>query len=76
MTEFKILKYFLENKNQVLTPESDPGGGVGPGRKVCKPQYPSGKYRKAEKENRGRPPPDQDLLKTIHGIGYIWEERL
>lgn len=75
VTEFKILKYFLENKNQVLTQNQiletvwdREGKFVNPNTL----QVNIGRLRKKIEEDPSRP----RFIKTIHGIGYIWEERL
>ena len=75
VTEFKILKYFLENKNQVLT-QNQILEAVWDGEgKLVNPntlQVIIGRLRKKIEEDPSRP----RFIKTIHGIGYIWEERL
>lgn len=75
VTEFKILKYFLENKNQVLTRDQILGAVWDrEGRFVNSNtlQVNIGRLRKKIEEDPSRP----GFIKTIHGIGYIWEERL
>ena len=74
-TEFKILKYFLENKNQVLTQNQILEAVWDREGKFVNPntlQVNIGRLRKKIEEDPSRP----RFIKTIHGIGYIWEERL
>ena len=75
VTEFKILKYFLENKNQVLTQNQILEAVWDREGKFVNPntlQVNIGRLRKEIEEDPSRP----RFIKTIHGIGYIWEERL
>ena len=75
VTEFKILKYFLENKNQVLTQNQILEAVWDREGKFVNPntlQVNIGRLRKKIEEDPSRP----GFIKTIHGIGYIWEERL
>lgn len=75
VTEFKILKYFLENKNQVLTQNQVLEAVWDREGKFVNPntlQVNIGRLRKKIEEDPSRP----RFIKTIHGIGYIWEERL
>lgn len=75
VTEFKILKYFLENKNQVLTRNQILEAVWDREGKFVNPntlQVNIGRLRKKIEEDPSRP----RFIKTIHGIGYIWEERL
>lgn len=75
VTEFKILKYFLENKNQVLTQNQILEAVWDREGKFVNPntlQVNIGRLRKKIEEDPSRP----RFIKTIHGIGYIWEERL
>ena len=75
VTEFKILKYFLENKNQVLTQNQILEAVWDWEGKFVNPntlQVNIGRLRKKIEEDPSRP----RFIKTIHGIGYIWEERL
>lgn len=75
VTEFKILKYFLENKNQVLTQDQILEAVWDREGKFVNPntlQVNIGRLRKKIEEDPSRP----RFIKTIHGIGYIWEERL
>ena len=74
VTEFKILKYFLENKNQVLTQNQILEAVWDREGKFVNPntlQVNIGRLRKKIEEDPSRP----RFIKTIHGIGYIWEER-
>lgn len=74
LTEYRILKYFLENKNQVLLKEQilshvwDNGGKFVEEntlmvniRRLC---------TKVEKDAS-----HPEYIKTVHGMGYLWEER-
>ena len=75
VTEFKILKYFLENKNQVLTQNQILEAVWDREGKFVNPntlQVNIRRLRKKIEEDPSRP----RFIKTIHGIGYIWEERL
>ena len=75
VTEFKILKYFLENKNQVLTQNQILEAVWDREGKFVNPntlQVNIGRLRKKIEEDPSRP----RFIKTIHGIVYIWEERL
>ena len=74
VTEFKILKYFLENKNQVLTQNQILEAVWDREGKFVNPntlQVNIRRLRKKIEEDPSRP----RFIKTIHGIGYIWEER-
>ena len=74
VTEFKILKYFLENKNQVLTQNQILEAVWDWEGKFVNPntlQVNIRRLRKKIEEDPSRP----RFIKTIHGIGYIWEER-
>ena len=74
VTEFKILKYFLENKNQVLTMNQILEAVWDREGKFVNPntlQVNIGRLRKKIEEDPSRP----RFIKTIHGIGYIWEEQ-
>lgn len=74
VTEYKILKFFLENKNQVLTQNQ-----------ILEAVWDSeGKFVSANtlQVNIGRlrkkieaVPSQPVYLKTIHGIGYLWEDK-
>lgn len=74
VTEYKILKYFLENKNQVLTRNQileavwDSEGRFVNTNTL---QVNIGRLRKKLEKNPSAPV----YIKTIHGIGYIWEDR-
>lgn len=69
MTEFRLLQYFLENKNQVLLKEQilqhiwDGNGSF-----VEENTLPVNISRLRRKLGN-------DAIKTIHGMGYLWEER-
>ena len=74
VTEFKILKYFLENKNQVLTQNQILEAVWDREGKFVNPntlQVNIGRLRKKIEEDPSRP----RFIKTIHRIGYIWEEQ-
>lgn len=70
LTEFRLLQYFMENKNQVLLKEQileriwDDGGNF-----VEENTLPVNisRLRKKIKENH---------IRTIHGMGYLWEDGL
>lgn len=68
MTEFRLLQYFLENKNQVLLKEQilqhiwDQDGNF-----VEENTLPVNISRLRKKIGN-------DSIKTIHGMGYLWEE--
>lgn len=70
MTEFRLLQYFLENKNQVLLKEQilqyvwDQDGNF-----VEENTLPVNISRLRKKIGN-------DSIKTIHGMGYLWEERV
>ncbi|WP_373216400.1 response regulator transcription factor [Ruminococcus sp. 5_1_39BFAA] len=74
VTEYKILKFFLENKNQVLTQNQildavwDSEGKFVSANTL---QVNIGRLRKKIETNPSRP----IYLKTIHGIGYLWEDK-
>ncbi|HIV39407.1 MAG TPA: response regulator transcription factor [Candidatus Blautia stercorigallinarum] len=73
VTEYKILKYFLENKNQVLTQNQILEAVWDREGKFVNPntlQVNIGRLRKKIGEDPSRP----GYIKTVHGIGYIWEE--
>lgn len=69
MTEFRLLQYFLENKNQVLLKEQimqhiwDENGNF-----VEENTLPVNISRLRKKLG-------SEAIKTIHGMGYLWEER-
>lgn len=72
MTEYKLLKYFLENRGQVLTQNQ-----ILEAVWDCRGRYVNantlqvniGRLRK-KLESAGC----TSSVKTIHGIGYLWEE--
>lgn len=74
LTEYRLLKYFLENKNQVLLKEqllahvwdSD-------GRFVEENTLMVNIRRLRTKVEKDASHPEH--IKTIHGMGYLWEER-
>ena len=74
LTEYRILKYFLENKNQVLLKEQilshvwDNGG-----RFVEENTLMVNIRRLRTKVERDASHPE--YIKTVHGMGYLWEER-
>ena len=73
VTEYRILKYFLENKNQVLTQNQILEAVWDLDGKFVNPntlQVNIGRLRKKIGEDPSRP----GYIKTVHGIGYIWEE--
>ena len=73
VTEYRILKYFLENKNQVLTQNQILEAVWDLDGKFVNPntlQVNIGRLRK--KIEKG--PSGPRYIKTIRGIGYIWEE--
>ena len=73
VTEYRILKYFLENKNQVLTQNQILEAVWDLDGKFVNPntlQVNIGRLRKKIEKDPSRP----RYIKTIRGIGYIWEE--
>lgn len=70
LTEFRLLQYFLENKNQVLLKEQilqriwDTDGSF-----VEENTLPVNISRLRRKL-------EVDAIKTIHGMGYLWEEHV
>ena len=74
LTEYRLLKYFLENKNQVLLKEQilshvwDNGG-----RFVEENTLMVNIRRLRTKVERDASHPE--YIKTVHGMGYLWEER-
>lgn len=70
LTEFRLLQYFLENKNQVLLKEQilqriwDADGSF-----VEENTLPVNISRLRRKL-------EVDAIKTIHGMGYLWEEHI
>lgn len=74
LTEYRILKYFLENKNQVLLKEQILSHVWDNGGKFVEENTLMVNIRrlrtKVEKD-ASRP----EYIKTVHGMGYLWEER-
>ena len=73
VTEYRILKYFLENKNQVLTQNQILEAVWDLDGKFVNPntlQVNIGRLRKKIEKDPSGP----RYIKTIRGIGYIWEE--
>lgn len=74
LTEFRLLKYLLENKNQVLLKEQileqvwDMGGTFVEENTLT---VNIGRLRR----KLGVDSSGSEYIKTIHGIGYLWEER-
>lgn len=74
LTEYRILKYFLENKNQVLLKEQilshvwDNGGKF-----VEEITLMVNIRRLRTKVEKDASHPE--YIKTVHGMGYLWEER-
>lgn len=74
LTEFRLLKYFLENKNQVLLKEQilehvwDMGGTFVEENTLT---VNIRRLRLKLEDDSSRP----EHIKTIHGMGYLWEER-
>lgn len=74
LTEYRLLKYFLENKNQVLLKEQilaqvwDQGG-----RFVEENTLMVNIRRLRTKVEKDASNPK--YIKTVHGMGYLWEER-
>lgn len=69
MTEFRLLQYFLENKNQILLKEQilqriwDEEGNF------VEENTLSVNISRLRRKIGG------DFIKTMHGMGYLWEER-
>ena len=73
VTEYRILKYFLENKNQVVTQNQILEAVWDLDGKFVNPntlQVNIGRLRKKIEKDPSSP----RYIKTIRGIGYIWEE--
>ena len=73
VTEYRILKYFLENKNRVLTQNQILEAVWDLDGKFVNPntlQVNIGRLRKKIEKDPSSP----RYIKTIRGIGYIWEE--
>lgn len=74
LTEFKLLKYFLENKNQVLLKEQilarvwDSGGSFVEENTLM---VNIRRLRTKVEEDASHP----RYIKTVHGMGYLWEDR-
>ena len=74
LTEYRILKYFLENKNQVLLKEQILSHVWDNGGKFVEENTLMVNIRrlrtKVEKDAS-----HLEYIKTVHGMGYLWEER-
>lgn len=74
LTEYRILKYFLENKNQVLLKEQILSHVRDNGGKFVEENTLMVNIRrlrtKVEKDAS-----HPEYIKTVHGMGYLWEER-
>ena len=74
LTEYRILKYFLENKNQVLLKEQILSHVWDNGGKFVEENTLMVNIRrlrtKVEKDAS-----HPEYIKTVHGLGYLWEER-
>ena len=74
LTEFRLLKYFLENKNQVLLKEQilarvwDEGGNFVEENTLMVNVR---RLRTKIEEDASHP----KYIKTVHGMGYLWEEK-
>lgn len=74
LTEYRILKYFMENKNQVLLKEQllahvwDSGGRFVEENTLM---VNIRRLRTKIEEDASHP----EYIKTVHGMGYLWEER-
>lgn len=74
LTEYRILKYFLENKNQVLLKEQilshvwDNGGKFVEENTLM---VNIRRLRTTVEKDASHP----EYIKTVHGMGYLWEER-
>ena len=74
LTEYRLLKYFLENKNQVLLKEQilshewDNGGRFGEENTLM---VNIRRLRTKVEKDASHP----EYIKTVHGMGYLWEER-
>lgn len=73
LTEYRILKYFLENKNQVLLKEQILSHVWDNGGKFVEENTLMVNIRrlrtKVEKDAS-----HPEYIKTVHGMGYLWEE--
>ena len=74
LTEYRILKYFLKNKNQVLLKEQILSHVWDNGGKFVEENTLMVNIRrlrtKVEKDAS-----HPEYIKTVHGMGYLWEER-
>ena len=74
LTEYRLLKYFLENKNQVLLKEQILSHVWDNGGKFVEENTLMVNIRrlrtKVEKDAS-----HPEYIKTVHGMGYLWEER-
>lgn len=74
LTEYRILKYFLENKNQLLLKEQILSHVWDNGGKFVEENTLMVNIRrlrtKVEKDAS-----HPEYIKTVHGMGYLWEER-
>ncbi len=74
LTEYRLLKYFMENKNQVLLNEQllahvwDSGGRFVEENTLM---VNIRRLRTKIEEDASHP----EYIKTVHGMGYLWEER-
>lgn len=74
LTEFRLLKYFLENKNQVLLKEQilarvwDDGGNFVEENTLMVNVR---RLRMKIEEDASHP----KYIRTVHGMGYLWEEK-
>ena len=74
LTEYRILKYFLENKNQVLLKEQILSHVWDNGGKFVEENTLMVNIRRLRtkvEKNASHP----EYIKTVHGMGYLWEER-
>ena len=74
LTEYRILKYFLENKNQVLLKEQILSHVWDNGGKFVEENTLMVNIRRlrTKVEKYASHP---EYIKTVHGMGYLWEER-
>ena len=74
LMEYRILKYFLENKNQVLLKEQILSHVWDNGGKFVEENTLMVNIRRLRtKVERDASHPE--YIKTVHGMGYLWEER-
>ena len=74
LTEYRILKYFMENKNQVLLKEQLLAHVWDSGGRFVEENTPMVNIRRLRtkiEEDASHP----EYIKTVHGMGYLWEER-